>query len=213
MGRRTFSFFNLSPNSVQLLQPRKPALHQACTVAQFLCKKLRWIDLGGQYDWTEKTYRTEDAPPFPADIAELTRSFFPDTRPDVAIVNVYSPGDTLSVHRDVSEGSGNGLVSISLGCEAIFVIGIESAHSEDMRNIAVRLRSGDALYMCGPARYAWHGVPKIIAGTCPPWLSEWPADQATSHTQQESLGHNYEAWRGWMSSKRINLNLRQLEND
>ena len=38
-------------------------------------------------------------------------------RPQAAIVNVYSPGDSISLHRDVSEGKEAGLVSISLGCE------------------------------------------------------------------------------------------------
>ena len=210
--RRASSFFNLTPDSAPIIPPREPAFHQPCTITQFLCKKLRWIDLGGQYDWTEKTYCMEDAPPFPQDIAKLTQTFFPDTKPEVAIVNLYSPGDTLSVHRDVSEWSENGLISLSLGCDAIFVIGIERESSEDTRTLAIRLRSGDAVYMCGPARHAWHGVPKIVAGTCPTWLSDWPAERATNHAQAGVSEYNYGAWRGWMSNKRINLNIRQLQN-
>lgn len=206
--KKLLSFFNLAPASTHLLVPRNPAEHQACTISQFLCKKLRWIDLGGQYDWTNKVYDTENAPPFPEDIAALTGSFFPNTRPDVAIVNVYSPGDTLSLHRDVSESSERGLISLSIGCDAVFVMGLKQEGSEKMKSLAVRLRSGDAIYMSGPSRYAWHGVPKIIAGTCPTGLADWPAETATYDACKR-----YEAWRSWMSNKRINLNIRQLEVD
>lgn len=205
------SFFELSPDSPALIRPLDAAIHQPLTISQFLRKKLRWIDLGAQYDWTDKTYRTKGAPPFPSDIADLMQSFFPETKPEVAIVNLYNPGDTLSVHRDVSETATSGLISISLGCDAIFIIGLEGDDGK-MKNIAVRLHSGDAVYMSQSARYAWHGVPSILPGTCPSFLAEWPAQLAD---EAESTGQNttkYEPWRGWMSSKRINLNIRQLNS-
>lgn len=203
------SFFNTSPNSKDLIQPLDPTIHKPYNMSQFLCKKLRWIDLGGQYDWTEKIYHTESAPPFPSDIANLVRSFFPDTIPEVAIVNVYSPGDTLSIHRDVSETSTNGLVSISWGCDGIFIVG-QRGEDGQMSNVAIRLRSGDAIYMSRSARFAWHGVPQIIPGTCPSFLSDWPAESPNKMAPVESKGSDYDAWRGWMSTKRINLNIRQL---
>ena len=210
--RTKSSFFDLAPDSSQIFRPRNPDIHRPFTTSQFLRKKLRWMDLGGQYDWTEKVYRTEDAPPFPPDIAKLMRSFFPNTKPEVAIVNLYSAGDTLSVHRDVSETSTNGLISVSLGCECIFVIGLEREDGQ-MGNLAIRLRSGDVVYMSRSARYAWHGVPQIFQGTCPPCLSDWPAKAANGMAQAEVNDGKYEAWRDWMSTKRINLNIRQLNTE
>jgi alkylated DNA repair protein alkB family protein 1 len=105
----------------------------------------------------------------------------------------------LSLHRDVSEECDRPLVSISLGCDAIFMTGLE-----DGKGLAIRLRSGDALVMSGPARYAWHGVPQILPGTCPEWMADWP------YREDGSDGETYEHWKGWMARKRINLNVRQM---
>ena len=139
-------------------------------------------------------------------------SIFPNTKAEVAIVNIYTPGDTLSIHRDVSEESTQGLISISIGCDCIFVVGLDSADGKTTKNLAIRLRSGDALYMSGCSRFAWHGVPQVIQGTCPPWLSDWPAQTATMAANGGVVADKYEAWRDWMSNKRINLNIRQLKD-
>ena len=207
---REASFFNLPPSSLEQFPPLNPNLRAPITITQFLRKKLRWITLGGQYDWNAKVYHTQDPPPFPEDIANLLHSFFPNTKAEVAIVNIYTPGDTLSVHRDVSEDSAQGLISISLGCDCIFVVGLEPTDRSLPRYLAIRLRSGDALYMTGLSRFAWHGVPQVISGTCPPWLSDWPAHTSTMTADGGVVADKYEAWRDWMSNKRINLNIRQL---
>lgn len=107
--------------------------------------------------------------------------------PQAAISNLYSPGDTLSPHRDVSESSAAALVSLSIGCDALFVIGLDDSSEV----LVMRIRSGDAVIMDRESRWAWHSVPKILAETCPGWLADWPAD-------------------GWMGRKRVNLNVRQM---
>lgn len=189
------SFFNTSPTSKELFEPIDPSAHKPITTSQFLNRKLRWITLGGQYDWTDKTYPKEKPPDFPRDIADLVRDVFPQTNPEAAIVNIYSSGDTLSLHRDVSEDSSNGLVSISLGCDGIFIAGIE-ADRLPLRYIVARLRSGDAVYMQGPSRYAWHGVPQIISNTCPEAISSWPA-APKSASMDDSEPRLFKSWRGW----------------
>lgn len=65
----------------------------------------------------------------------------------------------------------------------------------------VRIHSGDVVVMGGEARWAWHGVPKVIEGTCPPEISDWPA--ATEEEERAT-------WKGWISNKRVNLNVRQM---
>ena len=122
---------------------------------------------------------------------------FPDVDAQAAIVNFYSPGDTLSVHRDVSEECDSSLISISIGCDALFI----ASNEDGSFSSTLRLKSGDVLVMSGESRYAWHAVPKVVPGTCPAWLSDWPAS---------SIGEKYHNWRGWMSGKRINLNVRQM---
>jgi alkylated DNA repair protein alkB family protein 1 len=189
------SFFSIYPSSNLLQEPKDPSVHKPINMQQMLDKKLRWITLGGQYDWTNKVYPSNQPPQFPPDIAKLLRFLFPAMNPQAAIVNLYSPGDTLSLHRDVAEECAQGLVSISIGCDGIFVLGLEG--EEGCKSLAIRLRSGDAVFMNGASRYAWHGVPQIVPNTCPKWLQAWPGDQ-------------YEHWRGWMAKKRINLNVRQM---
>jgi hypothetical protein len=93
--------------------------------------------------------------------------------------------------------------SLEAGCEQN---GGTDSEESGTRVIALRLRSGDAVYMTGASRFAWHGVPKIISGTCPEWLRNWPTEEG-----MDECGFNgYERWRGWMDGKRINLNVRQM---
>lgn len=193
------SFFDLSAKDLAF-DPKDPTLHKPITTQQFLNKKLRWMTLGGQYDWTNKVYPEGPPPPFPPSTKNLVEHLFP-MKAEAAIVNLYSPGDTLSLHRDVAESCDQPLVSISLGCDGIFVIGLEAVeegapHGEP-RVVVLRLRSGDAVLMSGESRYAWHGVPKVVEGSCPDWMQDWPGEQ-------------YPEWKGWMKGKRVNLNVRQM---
>lgn len=212
------SFFGCNPDSSELAIPRDKDVHKALTVRQILNKKLRWMTLGGQYDWTSKLYPDEKPPAFPEDIKALLSSLFPQTTAEAAIVNLYSPGDTLSLHRDVSEECDRGLISISIGCECLFILGLTSPSAEasardtcesaqdgeqQVRSVVLRLHSGDAVFMSGESRFAWHGVPLIIPDTCPEGLRSWPAG--------EDVHHDHEAYAGWMASKRINLNVRQMK--
>lgn len=128
-----------------------------------------------------------------------------------AIVNLYTPGDTLSLHRDVSEECDRPLVSISLGCDGLFIAGLGGSEGQEdtADSVVMRLRSGDAVVMSGPARYAWHGVPQILANTCPDWMQDWPAQAGSKGQEVDDI---FEHWRGWMAKKRINLNVRQMRD-
>ena len=218
-----------------------PTVHAPLSIKAMLTRKLRWLTLGGQYDWTAKRYPPATTPPpFPPDVAEWLGTLFPQMCAEAAIVNVYSPGDVLSMHRDVAEESDRGLVSVSLGCDALFCVALapevegkreagvpgrreerctgdgdgqvrgDEGEEEEGGNgactiLTMRLRSGDALFMSGPSRFAWHGVPRIIPDTCPEHLADWPAAGAL-----EGRESDYEHWRGWMKRKRVNFNVRQM---
>ena len=202
------SFFHLSPESPVPFLPLHHSTHKSFTVRQFLSSKLRWMTLGGQYDWTAKRYPSDKAPTFPKDLAYLVETLFPQVKAEAAIMNVYTPGDFLSVHRDVSEESSNGLISISLGCDGIFIVGIQSDGDLEPQCAIIRLRSGDAILMSGHARFAWHGLPQVMPNTCPGWLLDWPADTECRSPEEDSFA----PWRGWMASKRINLSIRQMSS-
>ncbi|QIX02326.1 hypothetical protein AMS68_007843 [Peltaster fructicola] len=130
--------------------PIDPSCHKPLTARQFLDKKLRWMTLGGQYDWTNKVYPSETPPPFPGDIKQIIETAFP-MKAEAAIVNLYSPGDTLSLHRDVSEDCNQPLVSLSIGCECIFIVGLEDEKGGS-KTATLRLKSGDAVLMSGESR-------------------------------------------------------------
>lgn len=202
------SFFSIKSPSDFLIRPKDASVHKPLNVSQLLNKKLRWITLGGQYDWTNKVYPDATPPAFPSDISQLLLGLFPEMVPEAAIVNFYSPGDTLSLHRDVAEDCNRGLISISVGCDGIFILGLDDEKKSEefeldsaksSRALAIRLRSGDAVYMDGESRFAWHGVPQIVPDTCPDSLKDWPA-----------MDGEYGHWKGWMANKRINLNVRQM---
>lgn len=110
------------------------------------------------------------------------------------------------MHRDVSEETDKGLVSLSFGCDGLFMMAPNDEKDVDRTGgkefLLLRLRSGDVVYMTEEARSAWHGVPKVIKGTCPDYLEDWPAKE----------DGRFDEWRGWMKNKRINLNVRQMRD-
>ncbi|KAG5984821.1 hypothetical protein E4U55_003039 [Claviceps digitariae] len=217
------SFFDLAPDSPSsspspCFLPKDPSIHKPLTARQVLTRRLHWLTLGGQYDWTNRIYPDQQPPPFPPDLSRFLQALFPDTSAQAAIVNFYTPGDTMMMHRDVSEQTDKGLISLSFGCDCLFMIAPSSSNPDTPTGphpqpqttptkpgqkpyLLLRLRSGDAIYMTREARYAWHGVPKVIGGTCPAYLDRWPSEN----------GH-YTAWEGWMANKRINLNVRQMRD-
>jgi DNA alkylation damage repair protein AlkB len=199
------SFFSYPPSSQVRFDPKDPSVHKALSIKQVLERRLSWVTLGGQYDWSNRVYPGEKPPEFPPDIASFLETLFPETLAQAAIVNFYTPGDTMMMHRDVSEETDKGLVSLSIGCDSLFMIAPNGAEreggpSDGKKYLLLRLRSGDAIYMTKEARFAWHGVPKVLKGTCPSFLEDWPAEDG-----------KYEEWRGWMRNKRINLNVRQMK--
>lgn len=207
------SFFSFSPDDASgLFTPKDPSVHKPLTPRQVLGRRLHWVTLGGQYDWTNRVYPDEEPPAFPPDLAAFLETLFPTTLAQAAIVNFYSPGDTMMMHRDVSEEANRGLVSLSLGCDGLFMIApckgdgpdppqAEVDGVEGKGYLLLRLRSGDAIYMTEESRYAWHGVPKVVKDTCPEHLGDWPATE----------DGEFEEWRGWMKNKRVNLNVRQMK--
>ncbi|KAI1374419.1 alkylated DNA repair protein AlkB [Hypoxylon crocopeplum] len=204
------SFFSYSPEATTKFAPKDPTVHKSLSIKQVLERRLSWVTLGGQYDWTNREYPNQLPPDFPHDISHFLQTLFPDTLAQAAIVNFYSPGDTMMLHRDVSEESDKGLVSLSIGCDALFMIApneyeehapSDSEGASGKPYLLLRLRSGDVIYMTQESRYAWHGVPKVLKGTCPDFLADWPAEDG-----------KFEEWKGWMRNKRINLNVRQMKD-
>lgn len=117
----------------------------------------------------------------------------------------------MPVHRDVSEECQRGLASFSLGCDGLFIIakdkvpgGDESDEKREQEMVVLRVRSGDVVQMNGETRWSWHAMPKVMGGTCPEWLAEWPVREG------EGARKEFEKWRGFMAGKRVNISCRQV---
>lgn len=114
--------------------------------------------------------------PFPAWLDELARAAVGRAygRPagpepyDIALVNFYDAGAKMGLHRDADEKSPAPVVSLSLGDSCVFRFGHPGGRTRPWTD--VELRSGDLFVFGGPARQAYHGVPRILPGTAPPRL-------------------------------------------
>jgi alkylated DNA repair dioxygenase AlkB len=155
--------------------------------------------------------------------------------PDAALVNYYREGDTLFAHVDESEAGfgraehkgkeGEGkeeeeqereeggapahhhhpppLVTVSLGAAAIFLVGGPERHSEPVTPLL--LRSGDVVVLCGPARRAHHGVPRVFGGA----RALVPAEVAAAAEAGEGGAAAAADALAVFSSVRVNISIRQ----
>jgi len=186
--------------------------HKSINNAQFLQKKLRWLTIGDQYDWSTRAYPSKSPTPFPPDICDFVKTLFQETiTPQAGVLVVYSSKDYMPVHRDVSEECQRGLASVSLGCDGLFIISRdkyedadENDEEREMEMIVLRVRSGDVVQMGGKTRWCWHAMPKVMAGTCPEFLEDWPVRGLEGEPKM------FEKWRGFMKGKRLNLSCRQV---
>jgi alkylated DNA repair protein (DNA oxidative demethylase) len=135
------------------------------------CGKAGWIT-----DRTGYRYQPTDPatgrrwPPMPAQfrllaVAAAAQGGFPDFAPDACLINRYTPGARLSLHRDEDERDFTApIVSVSLGLPAIFLFG--GARRAD-RPYRIALASGDVVVWGGPARLAFHGIAPLAEGDDP----------------------------------------------
>eukprot|EP00667_Euglena_gracilis_P019958 EG_transcript_21494 len=154
---------------------------------------LRWATIGYHHNWDTRVYDPSHHSPVPPDLERLagdlaqalvraTGQPLPHAfKAEAGIINWYNKDSTLAGHVDDSEIClHNPIVTVSFGCSAIFML----APTKTDPPVAVLLRSGDVCFMGGASRLAVHGVPRILAGTCPVGLwraDRLPADRAHLH--------------------------------
>jgi len=178
--------------------------------AELLFRKLRWATLGLQFDWSKRAY--DESLPYsmlPTDLAQLAARLAEaavtdgEFKAEAAIVNYYGPDDMLGGHVDDMEADwSKPIVSISLGCKAVFLLG---GASREESPTAMFVRSGDVVLMAGPARRCFHGVPRIFVDSS---QSEVPDFAALVESQKGSS--NLDAVVQYINQSRINVNIRQV---
>ncbi|KAG5508737.1 hypothetical protein JKF63_05235 [Porcisia hertigi] len=210
---------------------------------------MRWATLGFSYNWTQKSYHRDRYSTFPSslrqrmrDLVSLVAQVSQDGvccdhpavyEPQTAIVNYYPVGSMMMCHQDISEETmAQPLLSLSLGCSAIFLIGTQSREDAPY---AFLLRSGDVAAFTGLSRTAFHSTPRIL-DDCPAYLTV-PMDGLTDAERDRYQQHAYclrsnrdgsflrvdkthmtaeeqeRYWRLCMRHMRININARQVYNE
>ncbi|UNK46451.1 alpha-ketoglutarate-dependent dioxygenase AlkB family protein [Arthrobacter sulfonylureivorans] len=89
-----------------------------------------------------------------------------DYEPDTALINFYDDTAKMGMHQDKDEQADFPVVSLSVGDDCLFRFGNTESRTRPYTDI--RLRSGDLFVFGGPARFAYHGVPKIYPATTDP---------------------------------------------
>ncbi|WP_374927875.1 alpha-ketoglutarate-dependent dioxygenase AlkB [Kytococcus sedentarius] len=108
-------------------------------------------------DWMVRVYRRA--------VAATGFDAWADATPDAALVNHYLPDTSMGMHRDADELTEAPVVSLSVGEACTFRFGNTETRTRPWTDI--RLESGDLVVFGGPARRAFHGVPRIHPGTAP----------------------------------------------
>ncbi|MGV2385706.1 MAG UNVERIFIED_CONTAM: alpha-ketoglutarate-dependent dioxygenase AlkB, partial [Thermobifida fusca] len=92
----------------------------------------------------------------------------PEAPYDIALINFYDADAHMGMHRDSDEKSDAPVVSLSLGDSCVFRFGNTETRTRPWTD--VELRGGDLFVFGGPSRWAYHGVPRVFAGTANPAL-------------------------------------------
>lgn len=170
--------------------------------------KMRWASLGYHYDWTSRRYYKDAKSEFPVELLELSQklaSLVGNTlKPEAAIVNFYPLGSTMGGHLDDAEfAMERPIISISLGCPAVFLIG---GRTRDIAPTALILRSGDVLVMSRESRHSFHGIPSILP------LDSFDSALHSYLLLKEGLGST-DPVEEYLRGGRININVRQVSID
>ncbi|RCV38187.1 hypothetical protein SEVIR_8G128700v4 [Setaria viridis] len=177
------------------------------TTATALVRKLRWSTLGLQFDWSKRNYdvslpHNKISDPLASLAKNMAIPAMPsgeEFKPEAAIVNYYGPSDMLGGHVDDMEADWTKpIVSISLGCKCIFLLG---GKTRDEVPTAMFLRSGDIVLMAGEARERFHGVPRIFT----------ESDQQEISAVVSQLSGEEDCFiLDYIKDSRININIRQV---
>lgn len=146
--------------------PAMPRSGRPFSVRMTGCGPLGWVSDRTGYRYQPTHPETgRPWPPMPALLLELWRRHGAfRAPPEACLVNYYAPGTRMGSHRDVDEADFTApVVSLSLGDDAVFHVG--GLERSDTKQRIV-LRSGDVCVLGGRSRLAYHGIDRILAGTC-----------------------------------------------
>jgi alkylated DNA repair protein (DNA oxidative demethylase) len=145
--------------------PRMPRTGMPFSVSMSNCGALGWVS-------DERGYRYQPAHPvtgrawprMPTLLVDIWTMLAPRAPPpEACLINLYDAQAKMGLHQDRDEQDlAAPVVSLSLGDTALFRLG---GCERGGRTRSLRLESGDAIVLGGPARLAFHGIDRIAAGS------------------------------------------------
>lgn len=149
-----------------LYVPTMPRSGRAFSVAMTNCGGLGWVsDAAGGYRY-QSTHPVNGAawPDLPERLSRIWFDAGGYVAPaEACLVNLYRARARLGSHADRDERDSEApVVSVSLGDDAVFHVGGLRRQDPKVRLV---LRSGDVVVLGGPARFAYHGIDRVISET------------------------------------------------
>lgn len=148
-----------------LFTPRMPKTGKPFSVRMTNCGPLGWVadEAGYRYQATHPVTGAPWPPIPPALLSAWDALAAYAAPPEACLVNWYAEGARMGLHQDRDEEDFDApILSVSLGDSCVFRVGGASRRDPTR---SLRLESGDALVLGGPARLAFHGVDRIIPGS------------------------------------------------
>lgn len=162
----------------------------------------------------------------------------PQFTPSASIVNYYNLKSVMGGHRDDLEYAlDKPVVSISLGLPAIFLLG--GTTKDDTPVLPILVRPGDVMLLGGAARLNFHGMARVLS-SAEDFVSSISRDRVPTRSQQVSNmtftakdddvddeegvknrseqltfpdENDEDSLRAFLSTHRININVRQVYKD
>jgi alkylated DNA repair protein (DNA oxidative demethylase) len=148
-----------------LFTPTMPGTGKPMSVRMSNCGGLGWVaDRDGYRYQPDHPVTGEPWPPMPETLMAAWRALagYPHP-PEACLINWYAGAARMGLHQDRDEDDFDApVLSLSLGDTAVFRFGGATRGGPTR---SVKLQSGDALSFGGPARLAFHGVDRVIAGS------------------------------------------------
>lgn len=135
------------------------------SVAMTAFGPLGWTSDAAGYRYVDRHPGTgRPWPQMPTALLDLWRHLTDqEAPPDSCLINLYRDAARMGLHQDRDEADPRfPVLSISLGDTAVFRIG-GLTRKDPTRSL--KLASGDVCRLSGPARLAFHGVDRILAGS------------------------------------------------
>jgi len=145
-------------------RPAMPVSAKPFSVEQTNFGPLGWVSDARGYRYEPTHPATGHGwPPIPDSLLRLWNQCtgYPDP-PECCLVNLYRGSARMGLHQDKDEEAQEApVLSVSLGDEALFRVGTAARRGPTR---SLKLRSGDVLMFGGPARLAFHGIDRVLAG-------------------------------------------------